>query len=172
MLRQSIIAGFIAFAASAAFAQEARVTDPQIAHIAYTAGQIDITAARLALGKTKNAEVHAFAETMLRDHAAVNDKALALVKRLKVTPQDNTTSKALNKQAAETEARLKKLSGPAFDRAYIENEVAYHRLVNDALRKKLIPNARNGELKALLETGLALFQEHQAHAEHLAQMVK
>jgi putative membrane protein len=172
MLRQSIIAGFIAFAASAAFAQETRVSDPQIAHIAYTAGQIDITAAKLALDKTKNPDVHGFAETMLRDHAAVNNQALALVKRLKVTPEDNATSKALTSQAAKTEARLKTLSGPAFDRAYIENEVAYHRSVNEALRKELIPSARNGELKALLETGLRLFQEHQAHAEHLAQMVK
>ncbi|HYC94809.1 MAG TPA: DUF4142 domain-containing protein, partial [Sphingomicrobium sp.] len=51
-------------------------SDAEIAHIAYTAGQIDIDAARQALAKTRNAEVRSFASTMLRDHQAVNVKAL------------------------------------------------------------------------------------------------
>ena len=177
MLRHSLIAAVVALivstvAACSASAQDAKLTDPQIAHIAYTAGQIDIEAAQLALEKTANADVRVFAELMARDHAAVNDQALALVKRLNVTPEENGTSAALTKQAAETKARLEALSGAEFDRAYVENEVGYHRTVNDALRTTLIPSAQNAELKALLETGLALFQEHQAHAEHLAGMVK
>jgi putative membrane protein len=36
----------------------------------------------------------------------------------------------------------------------------------------LIPSAQNGELKALLKTGLSLFSEHQAHGKHLAQGLK
>ncbi|MBI2253932.1 MAG: DUF4142 domain-containing protein [Proteobacteria bacterium] len=177
MLRNTLIVGIVAAMASAvaacpALAQDAALTDPQIAHIAYTAGQIDIEAAQLALKKTGNADVRAFAELMARDHAAVNDQALALVKRLNVTPEENDTSAALAKQATETTARLEALSGAEFDHAYVENEVGYHRSVNDALRNALIPGAHNAELKALLETGLTLFQEHQAHAEHLADMVK
>jgi len=177
MLRNTVIAGFIAVVVSAVsaysvWAEDARLTDPQIAHIAYTAGQIDVDAAQLALTKTENVDVRAFAELMARDHAAVNDQALALVKRLNVTPEANGTSTALTKQAAETRAQLEALSGGEFDRAYVESEVAYHRTVNDALRNALIPSAQNAELKALLETGLTLFQEHQAHAEHLAKMVK
>ena len=143
-------------------------SDAEIAHIAYTAGAIDAAAAKQALAKSKNAQVRSFAETMLRDHEAVNVQALALVKRLGVTPADNGTSQALSKQAAETHDRLAKLDGAAFDRAYAENEAAYHRTVNGALKSTLIPSADNAELKSLLETGLALFGEHQAHAEHLA----
>src|SRR5262245_28988066 len=63
---------------SMAAAQDAKPTDPQIAHIAYTAGQIDIEAARLALKKSKNKNVRSFAEDMVRDHIAVNDKATTL----------------------------------------------------------------------------------------------
>jgi putative membrane protein len=146
----------------------AHVTDPQIAHIAYTAGQLDVTAGQQALAKSKNAAVRAFAEEMVRDHAAVNDKALALVKKLGVTPEANATSTALTKQAGDTAANLAKLDGAAFDKAYVANEVAYHKAVNAALKDTLIPNAQNAELKALLETGLTLFTEHQKHAEHLA----
>ena len=109
---------------------------------------------------------------MLRDHEAVNDKALALVKKLKVTPADTATSQALARQAKETEARLAALDGAAFDRAYAANEAAFHRTVNGALKDTLIPSADNAELKGLLETGLTLFGQHQAHAEHLEASLK
>lgn len=147
-------------------------SDAEIAHIAYTAGNIDIDAARLALAKSRNAMVREFAQTMVRDHEAVNDKALALVQKLKVTPQSNATSEALMKQAKETKQRLSRLRGAAFDRAYAANEAAYHDTVNGALKTVLIPSADNGELKSLLETGLTLFGEHQKHAEHLAAGLK
>jgi putative membrane protein len=75
-----------------------------------------------------------------------------------VTPEDNDTSKALSKQAAEKRAELAKLSGKAFDKAYIDNEVAYHKAVNAALQTTLIPSAGNAELKDLLTTGLKIFQ--------------
>lgn len=155
--------------ADAAFAQAAeRPSDPQIAHIAYTAGEIDIAAAEQALGKSKNAKVRDFAQTMVRDHKAVNVQALSLVKRLGVPPEGNATSASLSDQARAKHAELAKLEGAAFDKAYVDNEVAYHHTVNAALSTTLIPSARNGELKTLLETGLKLFQEHQQHAEHLA----
>ncbi len=159
-------------AASPALAQDAKPTDPQIAHIAYTAGQIDIEAAKLALDKSKNNAVRTFAESMVRDHTAVNDKALALLKKLNVTPQDNDTSKSLAKQAAEKKTELSRLSGAQFDKAYAENEVAYHKTVNGALQTVLIPSASNAELKDLLQTGLKVFQGHQQHAEHLAKDLK
>ena len=147
-------------------------TDPQIAHIAYTAGVIDIAAAKQAQKKAKNKDVKAFAEDMLRDHEAVNKQALALVKKLNVTPEDNDTSKALSKQASDKMAELDKLSGAAFDKAYVANEVAYHKAVNSALETQLIPSAGNAELKSLLQTGLKIFQGHQQHAEHVAAELK
>jgi putative membrane protein len=146
--------------------------DAQIAHIAYTAGQIDVAAARQALARSHNAEVRAFARTMVRDHEAVNRQAVALVTRLHVTPAANPTSAALSSQADANLRRLATLRGAAFDRFYVDNEVAYHRTVNGALRDTLIPSAQNAELKALLQAGLALFSEHQSHAEHLASQLR
>ena len=149
-------------------AQAAGLNDAQIAHIAYTAGQIDIAAGKQALAKSKNKAVRQFAQEMVRDHTAVNVKALALLKKLHVTPQANNTSAGLSRSAAAELRTLSHLRGAAFDRAYVRNEVAYHRTVNGALSTALIPNAQNGELKSLLQTGLTLFTEHQTHAEHLA----
>jgi putative membrane protein len=147
-------------------------TDPQIAHIAYTAGNLDIAASKQALAMSHNKAIRSFAEEMVRDHQAVNDKALALVKKLHVTPEANPTSASLTKSADATRTRLSHLKGAAFDRAYIDNEVAYHKTVNGALESTLIPNAKNSELKSLLQTGLTLFREHQAHAEQVAKELK
>jgi putative membrane protein len=156
-----------------AFAQNAaKPTDAQIAHIAYTAGQIDVEAAKQALKKSKNKEVRAFAENMVKDHTAVNKQALALVKKLKVKPQDNSTSQALTNQAKAKRDELAKLNGAAFDKAYVDNEVAYHKTVDNALETQLIPSAQNAELKSLLETGLKIFQGHEQHAEHVAAELK
>ena len=155
-----------------ALAEGAKLTDPQIAHIAYTAGVIDVTAGKQALTKASNKEVKAFADNMVRDHEAVNNLALDLVKKLNVTPEDNDTSKALSKQAADKSAELGKLNGAAFDKAYVANEVAYHKAVNSALETQLIPSASNPELKSLLQTGLKIFQGHQQHAEHIAASLK
>ena len=160
------------FLNGAALAQGAKPTDPQIAHIAYTAGVIDVAAAKQALGKASNKDVQAFAKDMVRDHEAVNKQALDLVKKLNVTPQDNDTSKALSKQASDKLAELGKLSGASFDKAYIANEVAYHKTVNGALEKQLIPSASNPELKGLLQTGLKIFEGHQQHAEHVEAELK
>ena len=164
-------AASLAYAATPATA-DSGPSDAQIAHIAYTAGALDVAAAKQALAKSRNAEVRSFANVMLRDHQAVNGQALALVKKLKVTPADNGTSAALSGAAAATMTRLGALDGAAFDRAFAINEVAFHRTVNGALKDTLIPSADNGELKSLLETGLTLFGEHQAHAEHLAARLK
>jgi putative membrane protein len=162
-------AAAICLLGGAALAQAAeKPTDPQVAHIAYTAGELDITAAKHALAKSGNKEVRAFAEDMIRDHEAVNKQALDLVKKLHVTPADNDTSRALTKEENEKQAKLAKLHGAAYNKAYIANEVAYHKQVNHALESVLIPSAQSPELKHLLETGLRIFERHEQHAEKVA----
>jgi len=172
MARTLILMTAAAALAIGAPVQAAAPTDPQIAQIAYTAGTLDIEAGKQALKMSKNKMVRDFAQEMVRDHKAVNDKALALVKKLQITPEANPTSAALTKAADAERAKLGKLKGAAFDREYINNEVAYHKTVNDALASTLIPSAHNAELKSLLQTGLTLFKEHQAHAEQVAAKLK
>lgn len=167
------LAAAICLIAGPVFAQAgAKPSDPQIAHIAYTAGELDIKAAKQALKISKNKDVRSFANDMVRDHAVVNKKALALVKKLNVKPEDNDTSRTLTKQADDKLKSMQSLKGAEFDKAYVENEVAYHKNVNTAVQDTLIPSANNQELKDLLAQGLKIFQGHQQHAEQLAQKVK
>ena len=170
--RASLLAAIVLLAGAAGAYAADKPTDPQIAHIAYTAGVLDAKAGEQALAISKNEAVRAFATNMVTDHNAVNEQALALVKKLGVTPEDNATSKGLADQAAAKLAELGKLTGADFDKAYATNEVAYHKAVNSALADLLIPSASNAELKSLLETGLKIFQGHEKHAEDVVAGLK
>ena len=151
--------------ASSAYAQAPN--DAQIASIVVTANQVDIDAGKLAESKGGTAEVKAFGKSMVTDHSAVNKQATDLAKKLKLTPEDNATSKSLKAGGETNLADLKKLKGAAFDKAYIDHEVAYHEQVIDAIKTTLIPNAKNAELKALLQSGLPLFEGHLEHAKQI-----
>ncbi len=142
-----------------------KLTDPEIASVAVTANQIDIDYAVIAKAKSKNAEILKFAETMSNDHKAVIAQAVALVTKLKVTPKDNAVSKSLLADAAKTKKTLQSKSGKAFDKAYIDNEVAYHKAVIGAVETLLIPQTSNSELKALLEKVVPALKSHLEHAE-------
>jgi putative membrane protein len=142
-------------------------TDPQIAAIVVTANQVDIDAGKLAASKGSSADVKSFGEQMVTDHTGVNKQAKELVTKLKVTPEDNPTAQSLKKGGAENVAQLKTLSGKAFDKAYIDHEIAYHQQVLDALDKTLVPNAQNAELKALLVKVRPAFVAHLEHAKHI-----
>jgi len=149
-------------------AEKPKLNDAQIADIAYTADTIDINAAKQALEKSHNIDIRMFAQEMVADHTAVNDKATALLKKLGVMPEPNATSKSLSDAAKTKLNEFARLSGERFDRSYINNEVAFHKTVNDALRSTLLPEAQNSELKNLLQSGLKLFEMHQMHAEEIA----
>jgi putative membrane protein len=173
LVRLSMVLAVICMLSGAALAQgAAKLTDAQIAHIAYTAGQLDIEGAKQAISKSTNKDVRAFADGMVRDHTAVNKQALDLVHKLKVALEDNDLSRSLTEQAADKRAELAKLKGAEFDKAYLANEVAYHLAVNGALEITLIPSATNPDLKSLLQTGLKIFQGHQQHAREVASALK
>lgn len=148
-------------------AGEKTVTDPQIAAIVVAANQVDIDAGRFAAKKSANAEVKTFAETMVTDHSAVNKSAVDLVTKLKVAPEENDTSRALQAGGEKNLSALRGLEGKDFDRAYVDHEVAYHEQVLQALDSVLIPNAQNNELKALLVKVRPAFVAHLEHARHL-----
>lgn len=157
------------FVTLGAQAQDApTLTDPQIAHIAVTANQIDVNYAAIAKEKSKNKDVIHFAETMAADHNGINKKATDLAKKLGVTPEDNATSKSLKEQEAKTSKYLRSLNGAAFDKAYIDNEVTYHKAVIGTVKNTLVPSTKNAELKALLVSVEPVLATHLEHAEMVA----
>ena len=148
------------------------INDAQIAAIVVTANQVDIDAGALAAKMSTNAEVKKFANQMVTDHTGVNKAAIELATKLMVTPQENSTSQGLKEGGRKNIEKLKMLSGAAFDKAYIDNEVAYHTAVLAAVDSVLIPGAKNAELKALLVKVRPAFVAHLEHAKHLQAAVQ
>ena len=170
MKLDAVVLAALAFT-GVAFAQGAP-NDAQIAHIVVTANQVDIDAGKLAESKGSNAQVKAFGKQMVTDHTGVNQQAVALAKKLNVTPQDNPTSQSLKTGGAENVKKLTGLSGAAFDRAYVDHEIAYHEQVLDAIDKVLVPNAKNEELKALIVKVRPAFVAHLEHAKMVKGQIK
>lgn len=169
LFRVALAVCLVAPAATAA-AQE--ISDPQIASIVVTANQVDIDAGKLAADHASNAEVKRFGQQMVEQHTAVNKQAGDLAGRLKLTPEDNAVTQSLKSAGAGNMQQLKGMKGAAFDRAYVEHEVAYHQQVLDAIDKTLIPAASNTELKALLTKVRPAIAAHLEHAKALQASLK
>lgn len=148
------------------------LSDPEVASAAVTANQVDIDYAAIALKTSKNKDILNFANTMTTDHKAVIAQAVALATKLKVTPQTNYLTKKLQSDATATKAKLRKLKGASFDKAYINNEVAYHKAVISAVETLLIPDTDNAELKSLLQNVVPALKTHLSHAEMVQKMLK
>lgn len=161
------IAPLLFLAPVMAFAQGKGPSDAQIAGIVVTANQIDIDAGKLAKAQSKNKDVQDFAQRMITDHTAVNKQAAALAKKLGVKPEDSDIAKSLKQAASDTTKKLKGLKGAQFDKAYVDNELAYHQQVLDAIDKVLIPGAQNKELKDLITKVRPAIATHLEHAKHL-----
>lgn len=146
--------------------------DAEIAAIVVAANAVDIDAGKLAVKKGSTKDVRDFGQRMVTDHTGVNQQAGALVKKLGVTPMDNATSKSLMDGGKTNMDKLKKLKGAQFDKAYVDNEVAYHQAVLDTIDKTLIPNAQNAELKALIVKVRPAIDAHLQHAKHMQASMK
>jgi putative membrane protein len=168
MMKLSGVVGLAAaLSLTAGYAHAQAINDAQVASIVVTANQVDIDAGKLASTRASSPEVRKFAELMVTDHTGVNKAATDLATKLKVTPQDNATSQSLKAGGEKNLDTLKTLNGAAFDKAYVDHEVAYHQQVLDALDKTLIPGASNAELKALLVKVRPAFVAHLEHAKKL-----
>ena len=97
------------------------LNDLEIAHVAYTAVSIDIRYAHLARAMSGNPVVRSFAHTIIRDHAAVNEKALEPLQKLNVSARDNVLSRQLTDQSEQRIKELSQLRGDDFDRRYAAN---------------------------------------------------
>jgi putative membrane protein len=143
------------------------LNDAQVAHVAVTASSIDSAAGVTAQSKARHADVKAFARMMVQDHAGVNKQAVALATRLGVTPEDNDVSRSLQDGAKQAADGMNGLTGAAFDKAYIDREVAYHQAVLDALDQTLVPATQNAELKKLLQDARPNFVAHLERAKQI-----
>lgn len=158
-------------AAPMALHAQATLNDPAIVGIFDAANGFDIATGSLAAKKGSSASVKEFGAMLAKDHTGVRQMGRDLAKKLMVTPTPVAKDFALKVGNEEALKRLGGLSGAAFDKAFLEHEVAYHTAVIDAVTKTLLPAIQNAELKALVEKVAPAFVAHRdAAANMLKQM--
>ena len=155
ILFKTLIAAVVACLAMfsiALFAQEhSKLSDAEVASVAVLANQLHIDYAAIAKQKTKNSDVLRFAKKMAGDHKAARARVVALVHKIKVAPKDNVVSQKLWEDDIQAKMILRSKSGDDFNKAYIDNEVAYNKTIINSIENTLIPQADNQELHALLQ---------------------
>ncbi len=132
-------------------AKTAALTDEQIAAVTDAANGAEIDAAKLAVGKTKNARVRKFAQMMIDDHKKAKQDQTKLMTKLGMTTSSSQKLEQFKTSAADTDRTLRAATADTFDKVYIDLQVADHQMVLDALDRDFIPNAQNPELKQALE---------------------
>jgi putative membrane protein len=144
----------------------AAMDDPTICAIFDAANTWDVETSDIAVKKGTTKEVRDLAAMFSRDHKVVRQQGRDLVKKLGVTPTapKDFALVADHEQAMKT---LNSTSGKAFDRAYLEHEVSYHKAVIDAINGTLLPATQNAELKNLQVTVAPAFQAHMLAAQRL-----
>lgn len=165
-----LLAATLSLAAATSLHAQADLNDLEMAHVAVTASNIDIAYAHLALALSENEAIREFAQTMIRDHSAVNGQVVALAKKLNVQAQDNALSRQLLRDAERIKNELSRLRGAEFDRYYAQNELKYHQLVNGVVEDAFIPNADHPEVKQAFQAALPIFRGHERHAEQLVSL--
>jgi putative membrane protein len=153
-LRTSLIGASAAAIALTGFAlpQSASaqaLNDPTIVAIFDAANTWDIETGGLAAKRAKSKEVREFGQMLVRDHKAVRQQGRDLAKKLHVTPTPPKNF-GMAKDHAEAMAKLSKLHGAAFDKAFLAHEVAFHKAVLDAVTTTLLPALQNAEVKDMV----------------------
>lgn len=142
--------------------------DATIVAIFDAANTADIETGRLAARLGSSKEVRDFGTMLVNAHTQVRQLGRDLAKKLGVTPTPPKGDQSARDHAAVL-AKLGKLRGVEFDRAFLQHEIAFHAAVIDAVNTTLLPAIQNGELRELVVKVAPAFESHRAAADHLLQ---
>jgi putative membrane protein len=142
------------------------LTDANIAALLDEANAADSSAGKLASTKGTNPDVKAFGVMMMNDHHALRKMGLDLVAKLGVTPTPPAND-SLPAKAQAAEANLVAMArGAAWDKAYIDGEVAVHQMVLGLIDTALA-SAQAAELKDLLTKARPNIEAHLKRAQEI-----
>jgi len=128
-------------------------------------GMAEVELGKLAADKGSRDEVKKFGQRMADDHSKANDelKSLAQTKNVTLPADVDAKDKA-------THDRFAKLSGAAFDRAYIQHMVAGHRKAVAAFKKEST-SGKDPDVKAWATKTLPTIEDHLKTAQDIAKNV-
>ena len=140
--------------------------DATIVAIFDAANTADIETGGLGVKRGSTQSVRDYGAMLVAAHTAARQQGRDLAKQLGVTPTPPKDDASGAQHAAAMKA-LRAVSGKAFDRAFLEHEIAYHTAVIGAVQSTLLPAIQNAKLRALVVQVAPVFVQHQSAAEQL-----
>lgn len=136
-------------------------TDHHFVMEAYEGGMAEVELGQLATEKASNPKVKDFGQRMVTDHGKANDELKALAEQKNITLPTK-----LNAKDQATKDRLSKLSGSAFDHAYINDMVKDHQADSVAFHKQAT-SGQDSDIKAWAAKTGAVVDEHLKMAQDI-----
>lgn len=125
---------------------------------------------KLATVRGHTNEVRQFGAMLARDHQMVRQQGRDLAKKLGFIPTPPSGDQSAQDRAVAMQ-RLSSLTGPAFDRAFLQHEVEFHETAIAAMENTLLPAAANAELRAMVAKVAPAFKAHLGMARTLGKQV-
>lgn len=141
----------------------AGLSEREIVGMLQTVNKGELEAARIAVERSTNEQVKAYAERMITEHEE-NDRKLEAVG---VRPARGEFSGKMERKHKSLSNRLGRLEGADFDRAYMKAMVEDHEMVIDKLDKKMIPAAKTGALSSHLTETRTAVESHLEEARRI-----
>jgi len=136
--------------------------DRQFIKKAAQGGLAEVELGKLATEKAASPEVKQFGQRMVDDHGKANDQLKQVASQKGITVPEK-----LNAKDAATKARLEKLSGKAFDRAYMQDMVADHTKDVSEFRTES-KTAKDPDVKSFASQTLPTLKDHLKEAKSIA----
>ncbi len=147
------------------------LTDAQIVQIVETTNDGEIAAARLEKNHGQNDQAKKLADMMIDQHQQNNKDLKSLADKLQIHPEKTKISDHIHDDSDKTAKRFEGMKGADLDRAYVDKQVEAHQKVLNKLDQELIPQAKNKDLKTLLENTRETVAEHLNHAKEVQKTV-
>lgn len=141
--------------------ERSALSDANIVALLVATNTTDVLHAELALAKSRDPDVHAFAMMSKKDDESVNAAATALARDLKWTVAEDDASFAIRSDAEGKRLAMRALEGFTFDTAYVAYAMRFHRTLLGTIDDAFLRDAQRPELRALLT------QVRPAEAAHL-----
>lgn len=168
-MKTKVLLSFVALSAALGLSLQAHAqpSENEIADIVHTADEAEVKAAKVAKDHASNQGVKDFAQLMIDEHNSNMKEEKSITKHEKISMRSNDTSKQLKKDASAKLKDIKKLKGVAFDKAYIDQQVAMHQQLLNDLNNTYIPAASHPEFKDYLNKTKESVQDHLAKAQQI-----
>lgn len=148
---------------------QTKLTDGQISQILATVDSSEIEQAQVALKKTNNPDVRAYATHMVEQHTASKQAGAQLTSQTTLEPAESPKAVELQTRSTRTLQELEAADAATFDQIYLQGQIQQHEEVLSMIDDQLLPAVNEPALRDHLTNARGAVQQHLEQARKISQ---